>query len=124
MNDIWTYREAFGGGRDVVGFSVAATDGGIGKVDEASYDAGAGHIVVDTGPWILGRRVVLPAGVIERVDWDAEVVHVDRSKDEIKAAPEFEGGGAVDDALRERVGGYFLEGGRGARPFGGSGGIG
>jgi hypothetical protein len=24
--------------------------------------------VVDTGPWIFGRKVLLPAGVVERID--------------------------------------------------------
>ncbi|MBD0291736.1 MAG: PRC-barrel domain containing protein, partial [Thermoleophilia bacterium] len=46
---------------DVVGFSVEATDGGIGKVDEATYDVGQSYLVVDTGPWIFGKKVLLPA---------------------------------------------------------------
>src|SRR4051812_13870994 len=86
MADIWKWTEAFGGDRDVVGFTVEATDGRVGTVDEATYDAGQGHIAVHTGPWILGRTVVLPAGVIGRIDWDAETVHVDRTRDQIKAA--------------------------------------
>lgn len=55
-------------GVDVTGFNVEATDGHIGKVDKATHDTDAQHIVVDTGPWIFGKKVVLPAGVIERVD--------------------------------------------------------
>lgn len=45
-------------------------------------------LVVDTGPWIFGRKVMLPAGTIERVDWDDQAVYVDRTKDEIKDSPE------------------------------------
>ena len=62
--DIWTYREsgALGvdGGRgvDVTGYSVEAVDGGIGKVDEATYDVGSSYLVVDTGPWIFGKKVL------------------------------------------------------------------
>ena len=41
---------------DVAGYSVEALDGGIGKVDEATYDVGSSYIVVDTGPWILGKK--------------------------------------------------------------------
>ncbi len=52
------------------GFKVEATDGDIGKVDEATYEVGSSYIVVDTGPWIFGRKVVLPAGMIERIDLD------------------------------------------------------
>ena len=32
--------------------------------------------MVKTGPWIFGRKVMLPAGVVSRVDVDAERVHV------------------------------------------------
>ena len=35
---------------DVVGYSVEALDGSIGKIDEATFDAGTAYIVVDTGP--------------------------------------------------------------------------
>jgi hypothetical protein len=49
------------------GFEVEAMDGGIGKIDESSDEAGAGYIVVDTGPWIFGKEVLLPAGVIRDI---------------------------------------------------------
>jgi hypothetical protein len=47
--DIWNYRE-IATDLDLTGFSVEAKDGEIGKVDHASYDVGAGWIVIDTGP--------------------------------------------------------------------------
>ena len=75
---------------DLTGFKVEAVDGSIGKVDEATHEAGGSFIVVDTGPWILGKKVVLPAGVIRDVDLDAEMVFVDLTTDEIKNAPEFD----------------------------------
>jgi hypothetical protein len=53
---------------DVVGFDVEATDGSIGKIDEATYDVGSSYVVVDTGPWIFGSKVMLPAGIITRVE--------------------------------------------------------
>ncbi|MET3984348.1 PRC-barrel domain-containing protein [Streptomyces sp. PvR034] len=88
---IWNYRAGSGyePGADLTGFKVEATDGHIGKIDEHSDEAGAGYIVVDTGVWIFGRHVLLPASTIQRVDRPGETVHVDRTKDQIKAAPEF-----------------------------------
>ena len=105
---IWSY----GAGDDwssmhLVGYKVEATDGDIGKVDEASNDAGAGYIVVDTGPWIFGKKVMLPADVIQRVDLDSETVFVERTKDEIKSAPEFDEARYRDEAYRDEVGGYY-----------------
>ena len=106
--DLWTYPEAAGvATMDLTGFKVEATDGSIGKIDEASNDAGASYIVVDTGPWIFGKKVVLPAGVVTRVDADEEQVFVDRSKDEIKNAPEFDEEHFRETAYRDRLSGYY-----------------
>ena len=49
-SDMWTYQQYSTQTMDVEGFEVAAADGDIGKVDEATYDVGTSYIVVDTGP--------------------------------------------------------------------------
>src|SRR5436305_12424833 len=100
MVDIWTYRNQTFSQRNLSGMSVEAVDGSIGKVDEASNDVGGSFIVVDTGPWIFGKKVMLPAGVIKNVDLDAETVFVNRTKDQIKNAPEFDEKKYRDDEYR------------------------
>ena len=108
--DPWTFRDSASAtqGRAVTGFEVHATDGHIGKVDEASTDVGASQIVVDTGPWIFGRKVLLPAACIERIDWNEEKVYVDRTKDQIKGSPELgEGATWNDPVYRDNVGSYY-----------------
>ena len=106
-SDIWAYRETTWTQGDLSGFEVEARDGSIGKIDEATNDAGAGFIVVDTGPWIFGKKVMLPAGVIQNVDLDARQVYVDRTKDEIKDAPEFDKDRYKDESYRSDVGAYY-----------------
>ena len=99
--EIWTFRAMPGidlESVDLTGFKVEATDGSIGKVDEATYDTGSSYLVVDTGPWILGRKVMLPAGVIDRIDSDEERIYVDLTKDEIKLA-EFDPEQHRDDSV-------------------------
>jgi hypothetical protein len=116
---IWTYRDMsalgadVGRGVDLTGYGVEAVDGGIGKVDEASYDVGSSWLVVDTGPWILGKKVLLPAGVIDRIDIEEERIYVGRTKDQIKDAPEFDESTFRDDAYRSEVGSYYGSGGGG-----------
>ena len=105
--DIWTYKSNMGTGADLVGFGVEAEDGGIGKIDEATSDVGSSYIVVDTGPWIFGKKVMLPAGVIDSVDADDEKVYVNRTKDEIKNAPEFDEDTYQSDEYRTNLGGYY-----------------
>jgi hypothetical protein len=72
--------------------------------------------VVDTGPWIFGKKVMLPAGIVDRVDLDEEKVYVSRTKDEIKNSPEFDEDTYRDESYRNELGGYYGEGGAGYRP--------
>jgi hypothetical protein len=92
---------------DLTGFKVEARDGSIGKVDEATYEAGGSFIVVDTGPWIFGKKVMLPAGVIRDIDVLGEMVFVDLTKDEIKDAPEFDEKTYREQSYRNELGEYY-----------------
>lgn len=92
---------------DISGFKVEATDGSIGTVDEHTYDVGASYLVVDTGPWIFGKKVMLPAGVIRSVDLDDQVIHVDRTKEEIKGSPEFDESTYRSENYRSDLGDYY-----------------
>jgi hypothetical protein len=122
--DIWTYREEghlgvdIRRGVDVTGFSVEATDGSIGKIDEATYEIGRSEIVVDTGPWIFGKKVLLPAGVVERIDLVRETVYVDRTKEHIRNAPQLDVDEGPHDAIRKRIGSYYGPGGPASRDWG------
>ena len=113
--DVWVYRETLWTQSDLTGFSVEALDGSIGNVDEASNDVDASYLVVDTGPWIFGKKVVLPAGVIRNVDLDAQTVLVNRSKEEIKNAPEFDEDRYRESDYRRELSGYYGQGGAGHR---------
>jgi hypothetical protein len=118
-SDVWTYRDTTLGsassGTDVVGYDVEALDGSIGKIDEATYDAGSAYIVVDTGPWIFGKKVMLPAGIIRSADHEDEKVFVNRTKDQIKNAPEFDDSVTADESYRTELGSYYGQGGAGYR---------
>ncbi|MEZ5098211.1 MAG: PRC-barrel domain-containing protein [Thermoleophilia bacterium] len=110
--ELWTYRGATTA-TDITGFGVEAIDGSIGKIDEATYDVGTSYLVVDTGPWIFGKKVMLPAGVVDRIDAEDEKVYVHRTKDQIKNAPEFDEDAYRDDRYRSELGGYYGRGGAG-----------
>ena len=100
--DLWTYRESIEE-VDLSDFKVEATDGEVGTV----YEVGAGSIVVDTGPWIVGRKTVLPVGVIEAIDPEDREIRVDRTREEIKNAPEWDPTGYAEQEYRIRLGDYY-----------------
>ena len=105
--EMWTFVVEAPLNLDLTGFKVEAKDGSIGKVDEATKEAGGSFIVVDTGPWIFGKKVMLPAGLIREIDPDTETIFVDRTKDEIKNAPEFDENTYRDQSYRNELGNYY-----------------
>ena len=105
MASLWEYEmSVLRPDRDVVGYDVEATDGSIGKIDEASNEAASSYLVVDTGFWIFGKKRLIPAGVIRRVDDEDRTVFVSMTKDQIKSAPDFE---ARDRDDRDRYETYY-----------------
>jgi hypothetical protein len=113
--DLWTYRDTTTGTANLTDFKVEAIDGSIGKIDETTNEIGASFIVIDTGPWIFGKKVMLPAGIVDRVDTAEQTVYVSRTKDEIKDAPEFDETRYRDEQYRDELGGYYGPGGSGYR---------
>jgi len=112
-NDMWTYRDTLDVSRDVVGYNVEATDGSIGKIDEASTDTSRRYLVVDTGFWIFGKKRLIPAGVLDRVDHDDRKVYVSMTKDQIKNAPDYdERRTGSDDSYYDKHAGYYSDYGR------------
>jgi hypothetical protein len=84
---VWSYRNDVDPSPQWVGYSVEATDGDIGKIDELSTETGRASLVVDTGPWIFGKKRLIPASSVRSVDHVDKSVRVSLSKDQIKNAP-------------------------------------
>jgi hypothetical protein len=100
---------------DLTGFDVEASDGHIGKIDEATMAQGATCLVVDTGFWIFGKKRMIPAGVVSAIDVDEKKAYVDMTKDEIKNAPDYD-----DDRHRTDEPAYHDEVGKYYDPWGGT----
>jgi hypothetical protein len=106
--EIMTWREIEWSTANLVGYEVEATEGKIGKVDESTKDVQSqGFLVIDTGPWIFGKKVMLPAGIVSGVDHDEQKVFVNRTKDEIKNAPEFDEERFREEIYRNELGEYY-----------------
>jgi hypothetical protein len=120
---VWTYRDTAqlgfdpASGRDLSGYEVEALDGSIGKVDAATHEVGQSQIVVDTGPWIFGKKVLIPAGIVDRIDESDEKIWVNRTKDQIKNAPEYDDDLFADSGYRDALGSYYGNGGMGYRSW-------
>ena len=107
MSSMWDYRDStWTDGYDLAGYDVEATDGSIGSVDQATNDASNAYVVVDTGFWIFGKKRLIPAGAISSIVHDDKKVQVAMTKDQIKAAPDYDADHWDDDS-RTQHGDYY-----------------
>ncbi|MFF9066670.1 PRC-barrel domain-containing protein [Streptomyces sp. NPDC014891] len=115
----WAYKSTAGhlAGTDLTGYRVEATDGHVGKVDKHSDEVEDAYLVVDTGVWIFGKEVLLPASTVVSIDLEAQTIFVDRTREQIKDAPEFHREKHLEDpGYRSELGMHY---GLGGSPYGG-----
>ena len=109
--NVWTYRADLWtatGQADLVGYDVEATDGRIGNIDKATTETSRQYVVVDTGFWIFGKKRLIPAGMITRVDRPNQKVHVSMTKDQIQQAPDYDAAmTTADDAYYDKYADYY-----------------
>jgi hypothetical protein len=72
---------------------VVATDGAIGSVDQFFFDDERWtirYLVVDTGRWLPGRRVLISPFSIRTVDWSAGTVSLSITRGMVKSSPDID----------------------------------
>jgi hypothetical protein len=77
----------------VKGYCISATDDPVGRVEDFLYDDETWtlkYFVVDTGPWLFGRRVLVTRDCVRQVDWGSRSVSVHRTREEIKQGVPFD----------------------------------
>lgn len=76
--------------KEMVGYKVGAIDEVIGSVDDFYFDDhswNVRYVVVDTGKWLTGRRVLVSPTKVGTPDWPNHVIPVKLKTDEIKDSP-------------------------------------
>jgi hypothetical protein len=73
-------------------------------------EAGANWLIVDTGPWIFGKRGHAARRSGRPDNSEDEVVHVNRTKEEIKNAPELIEDHHHEETYRDKLGVYYGRG--------------
>src|ERR1035438_10671731 len=71
-------------------YVIRATDGELGSVVELYFDDetwAIRYLVVDTGGWLSGRRVLISRFSIIRTDWDAVRLDVALTKQQVENSP-------------------------------------
>ena len=74
----------------LIGFTIGGTDGEIGKVKEFYFDDESWtirYLIVETGSWLFGRKVLLSPHAVVKSDWAQETFEVDLTMEQIKNSP-------------------------------------
>jgi uncharacterized protein YrrD len=77
----------------IVGYHIQAGDETIGRVTDFVMDEKTWvirHLVVDTGHWLSGKRVLISPSQIKRISWDESRVFVNLTKAAVMGAPAFD----------------------------------
>jgi PRC-barrel domain len=94
----------------VTGYHIRATDGDIGHVEDFLVDDESWairYLVVKTGGWRSGKKVLLAPAWIERVDWHHSEVHVKVTRAQIDKSPEYDPAHPIDREYESRLEGHY-----------------
>jgi len=104
------YKQEIFGGDDIKGYEVySATDEKIGGIYDALVDETGRfrYLVIDTGFWVFGKKVLAPIGRV-RMDYDRRRVYITGlTKDQVERLPEYNDDMTVDYDYEERVRGIY-----------------
>jgi hypothetical protein len=77
--------------KEILGYTILATDGEIGQVLDFLVDDGfkLRYLVIDTGKWLPGKKVALSTAWISSVDPRKQVVVMNIERKRIEEGPEY-----------------------------------
>lgn len=79
--------------KELEGYGIRATDGTIGHVIDFYFDDEAWtvrYLIVETGNWLLRRKVLISPMSIGKPDWNARVLPVSITKEQVKDSPDID----------------------------------
>lgn len=76
--------------RQLLGYSVQAKDGEVGEIDDFLFDDQSWairYLVVDTGNWLVDRKVLVLPAALDVPNWEAEMLTVSITRQQIEDSP-------------------------------------
>jgi hypothetical protein len=92
------------------GFAIEAKDGSIGTVSDFLFDDRTWKLrwmVVDTGGWLTGRKVLVHPSVIGPLDYRREHLMVQLTKQQLKESPDILSDAPVSRQMQDSLYGYY-----------------
>jgi uncharacterized protein YrrD len=96
----------------VKGYVIKASDGEIGSLEDFLLHSSGGNIeflVVDTGHWLPGKKVVICPKLIKEINWKTSVITVHASTEQVKNSPEYNHGQPFSEGDAMTLDNYYGE---------------
>lgn len=110
-------------GKDVTGLNIQTINDEIGEVDDFIIDDDTWairYLVIDTGKWLPGKKVLVSPQWIDRISWDDSKVFVDISREAIENSPEYHDGELLTRDYETRLHKHYNKMGYWSEEFAGS----
>ncbi len=96
--------------KDLEGYKITAEDGDIGKLHDFLFDNGfwtVRYVVVDTGHWLPGRKVLLRPGVLLNFNWRERSLGVGLTRKQIESSPDIDTDQPVSRQREQELHAYY-----------------
>jgi sporulation protein YlmC with PRC-barrel domain len=94
----------------IKGYSIVASDGRLGEVNDLLFDDDTWKIrwlVVDTGKWLSGRKVLLPPSILGRIDPEEREFSVKVTMQQVKDSPGIDTDRPVSRQMETNIYDYY-----------------
>ena len=101
-------------GREVVGYAIAATDEPVGSVGDLLFDEDGWvlrYLVVDTGQWLPGRKVLLAPTWVRELSWAERQVTVNVTRAQVESSPEYNPADELGRDYENRLHEHYVQSG-------------
>lgn len=95
---------------DLRGYDIQASDGEIGHVEDFLFDDEdwtIRYFVIDTGPWLFGRKVLLAPQSVGEPSWEGGVLPVNLTKEQVEESPEVDLEKPVSRRMQEAINRHY-----------------
>lgn len=95
---------------NLIGHNLDATDGEIGRVEDFYFDDRTWtirYLVVKTGNWLSGRKVLISPGVLLRHSWESGIFPVSLTKEQVRNSPDIDTEKPVSRQHEQELASYY-----------------
>ncbi len=96
--------------KEVTGYSLHASDGIIGHVDDFILhweDWIIRYMIIDTSRWLISNKVIIPPDWVSEINWEHAEVFVDVSRETVRKSPQFDPNAPVNREYEIRLYDYY-----------------